>query len=93
MDGQKIKLSKMGFALAWGIVWGLSMLVIGLIANMTGWAAAFIHVVGSLYVGYEPTVMGSVIGGLYGFIDAFIGGFIFAWLYNLCAHCCCKKCD
>jgi len=36
----------------------------------------------SVYLGYTPTVLGSIIGGIWGFVDAGIGGLLLAWLYN-----------
>ena len=39
----------------------------------------------TLYIGYKPTVLGSVLGGIWGFFDAGIGGVVVAWLYNMLA--------
>ncbi|MCP0914371.1 MULTISPECIES: bacteriophage holin [Legionella] len=77
------KLSPLAFGLALGILWGLSMLIMGLIAYFFNYGDLFVTSMGTLYLGYNATIMGSIIGGVIGFIDAFIGGLIVAWLYNL----------
>lgn len=89
----KLKLSPLALGLAFGIIWGVSVLIMGLLASFYSYGTPFVTSVGVLYVGYEPTITGAIIGGLIGFIDAFIGGVILAWLYNFFAHCRCKKGD
>lgn len=85
------KLLPVPLGLTVGILWGLGVLITGLIAAWHGsWGVDFVTAVGSVYVGYENTVMGSLIGGFWGLIDGFIGGVVFAWLYNKFASC--KKC-
>jgi hypothetical protein len=78
-----IELKPSAFGLAAGILWGLAVLVTGLMAALFGYGKMFVDVVGSFYIGYQPTMTGSLIGGVWGFFDALIGGFIFALLYNL----------
>lgn len=85
------KLSPVGLGLSLGILWGLSLLVIGLLAYYYAYGHPFVSAVGTLYLGYEPSIKGSIIGGLIGFVDAFITGFLIAWLYNRFSCCkCCK---
>ena len=68
-------------AMAAGITWSISMLFLGWVA-IFGWGKAMVEVLSSLYIGYEPTLLGGVIGGLWGLIDGAIGGAIFALIYN-----------
>lgn len=77
-----VDLKPAAFGLAAGILWGLGVLVTGLAAALFGYGIQFVNVVGSFYIGYAPTVVGSIIGGVWGFFDALIGGFVFALLYN-----------
>ncbi len=79
------------FALAAGVLWGLSLWVIGLVAWLFGWGAAMVATMGSMYIGFGASLMGSLIGMVWGFIDGFIAGFIFAWLYNFFLRKCCKS--
>ncbi len=68
------------------IVWGGSILLIGL-TNLI-WASygvAFLEVAASIYPGYRgPSSFGQVIvGTLYGVVDGFMGGLVIGWIYNL----------
>lgn len=88
--GHNHRLSVMAFGLALGIMWGVGMLVLGFAAHWFMWGTPLVTTMGSAYVGFEPTLWGSVIGGVWGFCDGFIGGVVLAWLYNKFA---CKNCD
>ncbi len=75
--------------LAFGVTWGLAILITGLIAWLGDWGGAFVTGMGSLYIGYEGTFIGSIIGGIWGFVDGFIFGVVIAWLYNWFCRCPC----
>jgi hypothetical protein len=81
-----MKLNIKALALASAILWGGSMLVMG-IANLIwgSYGKAFLDLMSSVYPGYHATrSIGEVfVGTLYGVADGVIGGAIFAWLYNL----------
>lgn len=77
-----LKLDVRAFGLASGIIWGLGMLGLGLINLAGGFGGSIIQLLGTVYVGYKPTVAGSIIGGIWGFLDAGVAGIILAWLYN-----------
>jgi hypothetical protein len=76
-----MRLSVKGLALALGVTWGAGVLVLGLMGAV-GWGRAVVDVLGSLYLGFRPTLVGSVIGGVWAFVDGAIAGVIVAWLYN-----------
>lgn len=76
------KLDVKAFGIACGIVWGAAMLILGLMNTFSGWGAGIEKAMATLYIGYKPTVVGSIIGGIWGFVDAGIGGIVLAWLYN-----------
>jgi len=76
------KLDVRAFGVALGVAWGGAMFVLGVIDIFTVWGDAFGAVMATCYLGYSPTLVGSIIGGLWGFCDAGIGGVVFAWLYN-----------
>jgi hypothetical protein len=75
------RLSVRGLALAMGVTWGAGVLVLGLMGAI-GWGRAMVDVLGSLYLGFRPTPLGSIIGGAWAFVDGAVGGAIVAWLYN-----------
>ena len=76
-----MKLDAKAFGLAMGILWALGVFVLGLLA-MNGYAAPFVDLFGTAYLGFDATVQGSLIGAIWGFFDGLIGGWVFAWLYN-----------
>lgn len=65
-----------------GIFWGLYCIILGLTSMLFDYGTPLLKLLSCLYVGYEPTPLGSVIGGLWAFLDGFIGGAVVAWLYN-----------
>jgi hypothetical protein len=76
-----------------GLLWGLSILIMGLVAYFTHYGQAFVTNLGTMYMGwYTPTIMGSILGGFIGFIHGFIKGFLIAWLYNAFSGCCSGCC-
>ena len=81
-----MKINIKALSLTIAIVWGGSILLIGL-ANLIwiGYGANFLEVAYSIYPGYRgPSSFGQVIvGTLYGVVDGFVGGLIIGWLYNL----------
>jgi len=80
------KVDVRALSLTLGIVWGAAMLILGLLNMWFNWGGAFEEVMSSVYLGYKPTVLGSIIGGIWGFVDAGIAGLIGGWLYNKLAR-------
>lgn len=84
---QYTKLHPTSVALSFGLLWGVGLLLVGWFASLqTGYGNEFIHVIGSVYIGYEATFWGAVNGLFWGFIDAFVFGIIYAWVYNYFTH-------
>lgn len=81
-----MKLSVKGFALTVGIVWGGSILMIGILNLMwPGYGVTLLDLARSIYPGYAAMsgFVGVIVGTCYGFVDGLVGGAIFAWLYNM----------
>lgn len=74
--------SAVALGVALGVACGLYLFTIGLVAVYVDWGREFVDVIGSVYIGYEATLVGSFIGLGWGFVDGFIGGFIIAWIYK-----------
>lgn len=85
MKGHYARLCAGRFAFAFGLLWGLGWLLVGLAGWQWGYATPLINVMGSAYLGYAPTLLGSIYGAIWGFVD----GFIFVWLAILIYNCCC----
>ena len=71
-----------GMALAAGMTWGLGMFLMGLASMFFHWGTGMTEMMSSIYIGFAPTFVGSVIGGIWGFVDGAIGGAVFAFFYN-----------
>ena len=78
-----MKLSVKAFSLTCAIIWGLALFILtwwwiilepSIVGDKT--------IIGSLYLGYEVSALGSIIGLVWAFVDGLIVGAIFAWLYN-----------
>ncbi len=78
-----MKLSIKGLALASGILWGGSILLVG-VANLIwpSYGVAYLDLARAIYPGYGTGFGGVIIGTLYGLADGAVAGAIFAWLYN-----------
>ena len=80
-----MKLNLKALALSLAVLWGLVVFLVGL-ANLiwSGYAAAFLSLLASVYPGYHAA--GSfgdlIVGTLYAVLDGAVGGLIFGWLYN-----------
>ena len=77
-----MKLNIKAMAIAFGLVWGISLFVITwwiIFLEGSSNAATFM---GKFYIGYSLTPVGSIIGFIWGLVDGAIGGLIFAWFYN-----------
>jgi hypothetical protein len=76
------KVDVKALGLSCGIMWGSAMLILGLLNTFSTWGSGLEELMGTLYIGYKPTIVGSLIGGIWGFFDAGVGGVILGWLYN-----------
>ena len=80
-----MKLNIKAFALACGLLWAVSLLILTWWLIIRDGATGDMLFIGKFYIGYNLSPLGSLIGAVWAFFDALIGGAIFAWLYNLLA--------
>ncbi len=80
-----MKLNVRAFALAFGIWWGVGILLGTWWVIAIGGATGEATFLGRLYIGYAISPLGSLIGLVWGFADGLIAGAILAWLYNALA--------
>ena len=79
------KLSVRGLAVAGGIFWGTSVLIVGLLNLIVPtYGLTFLWLASSVYPGYkaDPSLISVLIGTAYAVVDGCVGGAVFAWLYN-----------
>ncbi|MCF7835085.1 hypothetical protein K9M48_03450 [Candidatus Gracilibacteria bacterium] len=70
-----------GFAFA--ILWGVSVLFMGIFGNFRGQYEMFVNLMGEFYIGYSISIGGIIIGFLRAILDAFCGAFLLVRLYNV----------
>ena len=78
-----MKLNVKALGCAFGLMWALGVLFLGLLATYFNYGNHMVQVVASLYYGYDATLIGSLIGTAWGFVDGLICGVLLAFFYNL----------
>jgi len=86
MEGIMNKLDIKALGLAVGIFWGLYCALLGMVAMLFGCGTGLVELLSDYYVGFKPTLLGSMVGGIWGLVDGFICGGVVAWLYNRLAR-------
>jgi len=74
-------------ALAWtgGIVWGLSLLLVGVLNLIwPRYGTNFLNGMRSVYPGFKSVsgFVGVIVGTLYAIVDGAVAGAVFGWIYN-----------
>ena len=82
MNNRSQKIHVLSLSLALGITWGIGVLILGLIGWLLNWGIPVTKLIASVYIGFDATLMGSLIGCAIGFLDGAIGGLILGSLYN-----------
>jgi len=77
-----MKLDVKAFALASGIVSGISNLVVALFAVFTGQGLQLFEILAPFHPGYTPAILGAVIGSIWMVIYGLIVGALLAYVYN-----------
>ena len=80
------KLDTKAFSWALGLVWGGVTFLLGLLDTLYFWGSSWGKMMTMVYIGYRPTIIGSIIGAIWGFVYAALLGFAVAWLYNRLAE-------
>ncbi|MBU0629846.1 MAG: hypothetical protein KKC80_02875 [Candidatus Margulisbacteria bacterium] len=77
-----MKLDAVKFGLTLAIVWGGAVLCLGIMGDYLHWGLGLVKGIGSLYIGYKATPVGTLVGTIWAFCDAGIGGWLVAAIYN-----------
>lgn len=70
------------FGLFLGCLWGAVVLILGVVAMLSGRGAKIVGLFSSVYIGYKATWPGSFIGAVWGVLDGAVSGMVIAWIYN-----------
>ena len=84
-----MQLSLKALAIAFGLLWGGLLLMVGLIhLAAPSYGSAFLYGMSSVYPGFRATgtFFDVLVGTIYGTIDGAVAGAIFGWLYNCFAR-------
>ena len=79
-------------AVALGLTMALWVFVIGLVA-MHGYGTPIVALMGSVYVGYAATWLGSLMGAAWAFVDTVLFILVAGFFYCLLGKCCGKGCS
>ncbi|MCJ7450641.1 MAG: bacteriophage holin [Candidatus Nanohaloarchaeota archaeon QJJ-9] len=79
---EKMKIDPASLGIGFGVCIGLYTFVLGLLAWQFQIGGEFVDLISTFYIGYKPTLVGSLVGGIYGAVDGIIGGVLIAWIYN-----------
>ena len=77
-----MKINIKALALSMGITWGLVVFLLTVWFLVMGYNGSLLAKLGSIYLGYSVSWLGTLIGFAYGFVDGFFGGMLIGYLYN-----------
>jgi hypothetical protein len=86
-----MKLHPCCLALAGGILSGLVVALMTLMAVCCGLDADMMKMWATYHPGYEVSYAGMLVGFIYGFVEAFVWLYLFGHLYNFFTKRCCKS--
>ena len=81
-DHHHATLGVVSFGLAVGLTWAIFVFVLGLVAALLDWGVGIAIALSTLYVGYGPTLIGSIAGAVWAFVSGLVTGILIAWFYN-----------
>jgi|GEM_PF-4962458 len=89
------KIHPVSFGLGWGIVSGLSFMLLCLIGARWGVGLPVISLAGTVYHHVEATMMGAFWGLVFGFLHGLVFGVVTAVIYNSTTSwfCSAESCD
>lgn len=76
------RLKSASFGLAVGLLLSFFAFLLVILATYIGYGIELVELMGTVYWGVEPTLIGALITLPWAFVDGFIGGFLLAWIYN-----------
>ena len=77
-----MKINTKALAISAGITWGLAIFLLTVWFLVMGYNGNLLAKLGSIYLGYSVSWVGTIIGFVYGFADGLIGGALLGCLYN-----------
>lgn len=81
-----MKIDVKAFAIACGLVFGFAIFFVTWWLMLLNGITGAKTVIGTVYLGYNISPLGSLIGLAWGFVDGLFFGGLVAWLYNRLAR-------
>lgn len=78
----RARLGVISLGLAIGVTAAIYVFLLGVAAGLFGWGVVAVGVLSNLFIGYEPTMVGSIAGAVWAFVNGLIAGILIGWLYN-----------
>ena len=75
-------LGVISFGLAVGLTAAIGVFLLGTLSAVFGWGVPLVLILSSLYIGFEPSFVGSIAGAVWAFVDGLVAGVLIAWFYN-----------
>ena len=75
-------LGVIAFGFALGLTCGIFVFLLGLSASLLGWGLELAVALSSVFIGFGPTIVGTITGAVWAFVDGLVAGILIAWLYN-----------
>lgn len=76
------KLNWKALAAAFSLTWASFIVMLGLAAALTDWSLAAVEALGDIYLGFGPSLVGTLIGVPWALLDGAIAGALIGLLYN-----------
>lgn len=77
------KLNPVALGIACGIITGLTVFGMGILAQTLLPGQPIVVALGTMYLSFTGSFMNSLLGGMIGLVNAYIAGYIAAWVYNI----------
>ena len=75
--------ARLRLGLAIGATCAIFVFFAGIAAALFGWGMLFVQVMSSMFIGYSPTLVGSIAGAVWALADGLVAGVLIGSLYNL----------
>lgn len=82
LDKQESYISVRKFGLAWGLSFALFFFVFGITSATLGIWTEAVELCSKVYIGFEPSFIGSIKGALWGLVEGTVAGTVIAFIYN-----------
>lgn len=80
---ERVRLGIISLGLAVGVCAAIYVFLLGMAAGLFGWGWIAVEVLSSMFLGYGPTIVGSITGAVWAFVDGFVAGVLIGFFYNV----------